>query len=219
MNFRAILALAASGASCAAALGETLTFTPTVPDGIVYRWSNPSNWLTDGNENKKPAAGDDLVIGVSLSGYRHAADCLNIYLRSIRFKYGADCYGGISHNGFYLSEGGEGLVMEGGINAKTLWAEIAMDGTVSLCISNNLTMSGATLRGRSSSAKGRFVKLGPSTLTVPALGDNMTGGTIREGAILLKGSGGKTGVDFHFDGDAASAFLTLGPTSTCRTAL
>ena len=203
-----IVAAAVALAHCACA--ELLTFTNAVKDSNNhYRWSS-DNWLTASGAHKEPAEDDDLLINTSISTFHGVAP--RAYFKSVRIKKGIG-YSGFSHHSPYMKEGGDGLVLEGGITGtKNCYGNMLLEGTVTINISNNLALtdSNGIIGGRSATSTGRFVKLGPSTLTSLGAANYWTGGTIREGTFQLNADSGKSGLDFHFDGYAASAWLTLG---------
>ena len=201
-------ALAVALAHCACA--ELLTFTNAVKDSYGhYQWT-ADNWLTASGGHKVPAEDDDLLINTSISTFHGVAP--RVYFKSVRIKKGIG-YSGFSHHSPYMKEGGDGLVLEGGITGtKNCYGNMLLEGTVTINISNNLALtdSNGIIGGRSATSTGRFVKLGPSTLTSLGAANYWTGGTIREGTFQLNADSGKSGLDFHFDGYAASAWLTLG---------
>ncbi len=199
-----LAAVTALGASA-----ELLRFTPqdTTTANGQYGWNSAKNWLTASGANELPVEGDDLLIDAPADNF-HAANH-GAYVQSIRFTQNALPYTGVSWNGFCLKSGGSGLKVEH-TDGKTCYATLSLDGDVTIDLAGNQTWD--AVKGRSATQKGRLTKIGAANLKFPVVGDNWTGATIREGTLTLGKTDAvidKTGIDFHFDGSAASAWLML----------
>ena len=113
MSRRMIVCAAVAVALAHCACAELLTFTNAVKNsGGQYQWDNKLNWLTADGANKAPAEGDDLLCATKITTF-HAVATGN-YFKSVRMKYGFD-YSGFSWRAPCLKEGGDGLVLEGGV--------------------------------------------------------------------------------------------------------
>lgn len=186
---------------------ELLTFTPKVSSGGQWTWASAENWLTVSGGNKVPAEGDDLLVDTPANNY-HAANA-GAYVNSIRITKNALPYSGVSYAGFYLKEGGAGLVVEH-TDAKSAYSTLSLDGDVTVDIAGDYWWQGG-VKGRTSTRKSRITKIGAAKLSLDKIANaDWTGATIREGSILLKTDSGVAGIDFHFDGLAATAKLVLG---------
>lgn len=169
-----------------------------------YHLSNTDNWLNESGEHELPVEGDEAVFERGSGAI--AATC-TAYLKSVTIKNGFGC--SFAWNGFYIKEGGAGLVYEGVGNLNPTTA-FYLDGTVNLHLVGNMSYSSTgNVNGRSDTQKGRFVKTGPGTLAFNDADKNFTGGTIREGVFAFKAFTGASNADFCFDGSASSAYLEL----------
>lgn len=196
-----VVTLAVLGASA-----ELLTFTPKVNSNGQWTWANAENWLTASGGNKAPAEGDDLLVDTPANNY-HAANA-GVYVSSIRITKNALPYSGVSWNGFNLKEGGAGLVVEHA-DAKSAYSTLFLDGDVTVDLAGDYWWQGG-IQGRTSTRKSRVTKQGTANLKIPKIANaNWTGATIREGTFTLTTDSGVAGIDFHFDGSAATAKLVL----------
>jgi len=191
------------------ATGRRLTFRPQAYDTLNGRaywlFNSAANWLLrDGVTSVRPAEGDSLVV-TNATGSFLAAN-LATYVNGLRFTSTAG-NDHVSHSGFYLQEGGEGLVSEVPSGSRTVYASLYLAGEVGLNVTSSFVFTGIA-RGRGADRRGRFVKDGPGTLVLAGAGAHFDGATVREGVCRLP-SVSTPGVGFHFDGASTNAWLEL----------
>ena len=191
------------------ATGRRLTFRAKAHETLngkpYWIFDSAENWLLrDGVTAVRPVEGDSLVV-TNATGSFLAAN-LGAYVSGLRFTAPAG-NDGVSHSGFRLQEGGEGLVSEVPSGSRTVYASLFLAGEVGLNITSSFVFTG-TVRGRDAGRRGRFVKDGPGMLSLAGTGEHFDGATIREGVCRLSAVS-TPGIDFRFDGAASNAWLEL----------
>jgi len=191
--------------------GRRLTFVPNQHttngggSGKYYLWSKAANWIGTDGTFRAPREDDELVVTTLVQNAYHAAEC-SAYVREIRFTPGAGNMN-VSHSGFRLKEGGAGLVSEVSGGVRTMWTSLYLHGAACANVTSAFYVTGSVV-GRSAAQPGRLVKDGPAAFVCGTAGKDCAGATIRAGSLTFK-TAATAGLNFHFEGTAASAYLAL----------